>query len=153
MANKKASQTLKKADVIKATQINEQTFEHWTDRRVIRLSGEDDPGDGRGKPRRFGMRTITKLAIAHRISLLGIPANMAVTLSSQFVDEPQRGRNIGCLFPTGRTILTATQDGAATIHNVQPDGDIDSILKTEAALVVDIGSIIENLHLRLNTIL
>jgi hypothetical protein len=152
MARTTANQTLKKADVIKATQINEQTFEHWTDRRVIRLSGDDDPGDGKGKPRRLGLRTITKLAVAHRISRLGVPANIAVSLAAKFTDEPQRGRNIGCPFPIGKTIMTATQNGEAVIHNVQPDSDIDSILKCECAIVVDLGAIVENLNLRLEII-
>ncbi|MGY4411980.1 hypothetical protein ACVWW4_003716 [Bradyrhizobium sp. LB7.1] len=152
MARTKANQTFKKSDVIKATQMNEQAFEHWTDRRVIRLSGDDDPGDGKGKPRRLGLRTITKLAIAHRIARLGVPANTAVSLAAKFTDEPQCGRNIGCPFPIGKTIMTATQDGAALIHNVQPDSDMDSIMKCEAAIVVDLGAIVENLQLRLEVI-
>ncbi|MGY3588519.1 hypothetical protein ACVIGB_002522 [Bradyrhizobium sp. USDA 4341] len=142
---------LKSAAVVAATNIPIETFNRWLDRKVIGLSGDDVPGDGRGKPRRFGLRTITKLAIAHKIARLGIPANIAVSLATKFTDEPQRGREIGCPFPAGRTVMTATLDGAATIHNVSPDGDVDSILKNEAALVVDIGSIIENLHFRLDT--
>jgi hypothetical protein len=144
---------LKSAAVVAATNIPIDTFNRWLDRKVIELSGDDIPGDGRGKPRRFGTRTITKLAIAHQISLLGIPANIAVSLAETFTDQPQRGRPMGCPFPIGKTVLTLTQGGEATIHNIAPDSDLDSILKNEVALVVNIGSIFENLHLRLDNIL
>jgi hypothetical protein len=142
---------LKSAAVVAVTKIPIDTFNRWLDRKVIELAPDDIPGDGRGKPRRFGTRTITKLAIAHRISLLGVPANIAVSLAEKFTDEPQRGRNIGCPFPQGKTVMTVSQDGAA-IHHIQPDGDLDSILNGEVALVVDIGAIIEPLLSRLETI-
>jgi len=142
----------KSAAVVAVTKIPIETFNRWLDRRVIRLSCDDVPGEGRGKPRRFGLRTITKFAIAHRISLLGIPADTAARLASKFTDEPQHGRPIGGVFPRGRTILLATPDGVGAIKNIQPDGDIDSLLSTESAVVVDIGTIISNLTLRLATI-
>jgi hypothetical protein len=142
----------KSAAVVTATKIPIDTFNRWLDRRVIELSGDDVPGDGRGKPRRFGVRTITKLAIAHPISLLGIPPKMAVSLASKFTDEPQHGRPMGCPFPRGKTVLTVSHGGAACIHNVLPDGDIDSLLNTQSAIVVNIGAIISNLNLRLATI-
>jgi hypothetical protein len=153
MANKPASRSFKKKDVVEAIAIPESTFEHWLDRRVVRLAPHDYAGDGRGKPRRFGMRTMTKLAIAHKISLLGIPANIAVALASKFTDDPQHGRPIGGLFPSGRTVLLATPDGTGVIRNIQPDGDLDSLLKTESAIVVDIDAIVRNLTLRLATFL
>jgi hypothetical protein len=143
---------LKSAAAVAAINIPKDTFNRWLDRKVIQLSPDDIPGDGRGKPRRFGMQTITKLAIAHKISLLGIPANIAVALATKFTDEPQCGRQIGRPFPMGKTVLTASPDGTARIHNIQPDGDLDSILKSDAALVVDIGAIITPILSQLDTI-
>ncbi|MEH2485770.1 hypothetical protein [Bradyrhizobium sp. AZCC 2230] len=141
----------KSAAAVAAIGIPKETFNRWLDRKVIGLAPEDIPGDGRGKPRRFSQRTIVKLAIAHKISLLGVPANIAVALASKFTDVPQYGRPIGGCFPVGRTVLLVTPDGAGTIRNIQPDGDLDSLFKAEAAVVVDIGAIISNLHLRLAT--
>lgn len=152
MANRPANRTFKKKEVLKAITIPESTFEHWADRKVFGLAPDDFPGDGRGKPRRFCTRTIVKLAIAHKISLLGIPANIAVAMASKFTDVPQHGRPIGQPFPVGRTVLLATPDGVGAIRNIQPDGDLDSLFNTEAAIVVDIGAIVSTLHLRLATI-
>ena len=95
----------KTAAVVAATKIPIETFYRWLDRRVIPLSRDDVPGNGRGKPRRFCVRTVTKLAIAHKISQLGIPANIAVTLASKFTDEPQNGRPIGSVFPVGSPLI------------------------------------------------
>jgi hypothetical protein len=142
----------KSAAVVTATKIPIETFNRWLDRRVISLGGDDIPGDGRGRPRHFGRRTITKLAIAHKVSLLGVPANIAVRLASKFTDEPQRGRSMGELFEDGRTILLSTADGSGTIHNVEPDGDLDSLLSADAAIIVNIGAIISNVNLRLTAI-
>ena len=145
MANKPATRTLKKADVLKATNISNQTFQHWLDRRVIGLSGDDAPGDGRGRPRRFGIRTITKLAIAHRISKLGIPANIAVTLASKFTDLPQHGRPIGGVFPIGLTYILATPDGSGSVVNLKPEEDISTVLH-DATIVVNVNQIISEIN-------
>jgi hypothetical protein len=144
MANKPANRTLKKLDVLKAIQIPNQTFQHWFDRRVVPLSGEDVPGDGKGKPRRFGVRTVTKLAIAHKISRLGIPANTAVSLASKFTDTPQHGRPIGGVFPDGLTYILATPDGGSVV-NVKPEEDVSSLLQ-DATIVVNVNQIISAIN-------
>jgi hypothetical protein len=145
MANKPANRTLKKSDVLKATKIPNHTFQHWYDRRVIGLSGDDVPGDGKGKPRRFGIRSIIKLAIAHKISQLGIPANIAVTLASKFTDTPQYGRPIGGLFAGGLTYILATLDGVGSVVNVQADEDVGKFLQ-DATIVVNVSQIISSIN-------
>jgi hypothetical protein len=75
---------------------------------------------------------------------------MAMKIAAKF-NEPQRGRPIGGLFPKGRTMLLVC-DNAVSIHNVQPDGNIDSLLNTEAAIVIDLGAIITRVNSRLDTI-
>jgi hypothetical protein len=151
MANKPANRTLKKSDVLRATKIPNHTFQHWFDRRVIGLSGDDVPGDGKGKPRRFGLRTATKLAIAHKISQLGIPANIAVTLASRFTDTPQYGRPIGSLFPDGLTYILATPDGAGSVVNVQADEDVSKFLQ-DVAIVVNVNKIISSINFEIGVI-
>ncbi len=58
---------------------------------------------------------------------------MAVALACE-LNEPQWARPIGGLFSHGRTVLIATSDGIGTIQNVLPDGDIGSLLNTDAAI-------------------
>jgi hypothetical protein len=151
MANKPANRTLKKSDVLRATKIPNHTFQHWYDRRVIGLSGDDVPGDGKGKPRRFGVRSVIRLAIAHKISQLGIPANIAVTLASRFSDRPQYGRPIGSPFPNGLTYILATPDGAGSVVNVQFDEDVSKFLQ-DATIVVNVSQIISSINFEIGII-
>jgi hypothetical protein len=150
MAKPTACLTLKKSQIIKATGITLHTFQHWMDRRLIIMSGEDVPGSGKGSPRRFGIRRVYQIAVAHRLALLGIPANIAITLAAKFTDEPQHGRPIGGVFPTGRTILLVSADGTSRVANLQPDASIDALITTDATIVVDIGAILNNIHSRLD---
>jgi hypothetical protein len=141
----------KTAAVVAATKIPIETFYRWLDRRVIPLSRDDVPGNGRGKPRRFCVRTVTKLAIAHRISQLGIPANIAVALASQFTDTPQIGRPIGGVFPGGLTYILATPDGVGSVVNVQADEDIGKFLQ-DATIVVNVSQIISSINFEIGII-
>jgi hypothetical protein len=141
----------KSAAAVAAIKIPKQTFNRWLDRRIIGLSQDDIPADGRGKPRRFCTRTITKLAIAHKISLTGIPANIAVNLASRFTDTPQHGRPIGQLFPVGTTYILSTAEGDSSVVNVKPEEDITSLLK-DATLVVNVNQIISSIKFEVGTI-
>jgi hypothetical protein len=108
---------------------------------------------GKGKPRPFSHAKLNEIAIGHaiaKISAVCASPTVALNIAAKF-NEPQRGRPIGGLFPKGRTILTVCNDTVA-IHNVHPDGDIDSLLKTEAAIVIDLGAIINRVNSRLGTI-
>jgi hypothetical protein len=147
----RSNRTFKKSELLKATKIPNHTFQHWFDRRVIPLSSDDDRGDGKGKPRRFCTRTITKLAIAHKISQLGIPANIAVTLASKFTDEPQNGRPVGSVFPVGSTYILATPDGIASVVNVKPEEDVGFLLR-DATITVNVNQIISSINLELGII-
>lgn len=151
MANKPANRTLRKSDVLKATKVPNHVFQHWFDRRVIGLSGDDVAGDGKGKPRRFSLRTATKLAIAHKISKLGLPANTAVTLASKFTDTPQHGRPIGGVFPNGSTYILAAPDGAGSVVNVQSDEDVGTFLQ-DVAIVVNVNQIISTINFEIGVI-
>ena len=143
--------TYKSAAVVAATKIPVETFNRWLDRKVIKLASDDIPGDGRGKPRRFGMRTITTLAIAHKTSLLGIPANTAVDLALKFTDSPQHGRPIGGVFPIGLTYIVATPDGNASVINVKPEEDAATLLQ-DATIVINVNKIISAINFEIGTI-
>jgi hypothetical protein len=150
MADRSANRTFQKKDVLKATSIPNQTFQHWYDRRVVPLSSDDCPGGGKGRPRRFGLRSIHKLAIAHRISLLGVPANLAVSLASKFTDMPQYGRPLGGLFPVGLTVIIATPGGTGTVVNLKPEEDIGTLLQ-DASIVVNVNEIISKINFEVGT--
>lgn len=149
MSQSLAKLTFQKKDVLLATQIPITTFQHWTDRRVIKLAGDDVPSNAPGHARRFGLRSIYKIAIAYRISQLGVSANIALTLASKFTDEAQRGRDFGKLYPLGATLLVATPDGTGSIINLQPDQQLTSVLHDDTALVIDIGRIITKVDSRI----
>lgn len=140
----------KSAAAVAAINIPKGTFNRWLDRKVIGLAPDDIPGDGRGKPRRFGTRTITKLAIAHRISLLGVPANIAVALASKFTDLPQHRRPLGGLFPVGLTFIIQTPNGTGTVVNLKPEEDIGTLLQ-DASIVVNVNAIISKINYELGT--
>jgi hypothetical protein len=67
-------------------------------------------------------------------------------LAELFV-KPQRGRDLGRPFDSGRTLLLIT-DGVGKIINLQADQDISSYLQ-EATIVVDLGQIVSNVNARL----
>ena len=130
----------KSAAVVAATKIPIETFNRWVDRRIIPLTSDDVPGDGRGKPRRYGLRTAKKLAIAYRISKLGIAPNIAVALATKFTDERQCDRRVGDLFPIGLTYILQTEKGCASVINVKPEDDISAMLQ-DAAIIVNVNQI------------
>jgi hypothetical protein len=120
------------------------------DRNVIKLPG---PAPGKGHKRIISLQSACEIAIGHaitKVSKVCASPTMAMKIAAKF-NEPQRGRPIGGLFTKGRTVLVVCND-TATIHNVQPDGNIDSLLNTEAAIVVDLGAIINRVNSRLDTI-
>jgi hypothetical protein len=134
----------KSAAVVAATKIPIETFNRWLDRKVC---DADDKAHGKGHPRRFSLDCIYKVAIGHTLTKLSIAPTVAMALAQKFI-EPQRGRNNGRLFDSGRTFLTATPNGVGSIINLQPDEDILSYLQ-EATIVVDLGRIVSNVNSRI----
>jgi hypothetical protein len=92
----------------------------FLERRIITL----DPGDlnigGSGRPRMFGTRTLYRIALVHRLTRAGLPPAAARTLADRFCDTGQSGRQPGSLFPTGRTLLIASQGGTGKISTREP---------------------------------
>jgi hypothetical protein len=134
----------KSAAVVAATKIPIETFNRWLDRKVC---DADDKAHGKGHPRRFSLDCVYKVAIGHALTKLAITPTVAMSLAQKFI-EPQRGRNNGRLFDSGRTFLIATPDGASSILNLQADQDISHYLQ-DATIIVDLGKIVSTVNARL----
>jgi hypothetical protein len=134
------------AAVVAATKIPIETFNRWLDRKVC---GADEKANGKGRPRKWSLSRVHEIAIGHALTKLSVSPTVAMSLAHKFV-EPQRGRDLGKPFDTGKTIMLVTQDGAGSIINLQADQDISPYLQ-EATIVVDLGKIISAVNARLLT--
>ena len=112
------------------------------------IAADIEPG-GSGKPRMFGVRSVHKVALVHRLTRAGLPPAAAKKLADQYCDTGQGGRQPGALFPTGRTILITSQDGAGKIINLATEAFLDDALGAEVTIVVDVGRIIVGVNRRL----
>lgn len=128
----------------KAADISPKTLNRNIDRKIIKIPG---PDPGKGHPRPFSLCLIHEIAIGHAITKLSVSPTVAMSLAHKFV-EPQRGRNLGKPFGTGKTFLIATQDGCGSIINLQADQDISTYLQ-DATIVVDLGKIVSTVNSRL----
>jgi hypothetical protein len=137
----------KKTAVVAATTIPLGTLNRWDERKIIKTRGADTKAAGKGRPRKFSLARVHEIAIGHALTKLHVGATAAMEFAA-LLNEPQHGRPIGGLFPIGQTVLLIAQDGTATIQNVQPDSDVDSLL-TEANVVVNLDAIIARVNLRL----
>lgn len=133
----------KSAAVVAATKIPIETFNRWLDHKVC---GADDEAPGKGHPRRFSLDCIYKVAIGHMLTNVSVPPTKAMALAQKFI-EPQRGRDLGRPFDSGKTLMLIT-DGVGKIINLHPDHDISSYLQ-EATIVVDLGKIVATVNSRI----
>jgi hypothetical protein len=129
--------------VAKATGIPIDVLTRDLDRKVIKIP---EPKPGKGKPRLAGLSTIYVVAIGYALTKVFIPPTNAMNLAQLFV-EPQRGRELGRPFASGKTLMTIS-DGVGSIINLQAEQDISSNLQ-EATIVVDLGKIITAVNMRL----
>jgi hypothetical protein len=129
--------------VAKATGIPIEVLTRDLDRKLIKIA---EPKPGKGRPRLAGLTTIYVIAIGHALTKVFIPPTNAMDLAELFV-KPQRGRDLGRPFGSGKTILLIT-DGVGSIINLQADQDI-SLHLSGATIVVDIGEIISTVNSRL----
>jgi hypothetical protein len=130
--------------VARATGIPVEVLTRDLDRKVIKIR---EPKPGKGRPRLAGLSTIYVIAIGHALTKVFIPPTNAMNLAQQLV-EPQRGRDLGQPFKSGKTLMLIT-DGVGSIINLQADQDISSYLQ-EATIVVDLGKIVSNVNSRIS---
>ncbi len=129
--------------VAKATGISIEVLTRDLDRKVIKIP---EPKPGKGRPRLAGLSTIYVIAIWDALTKVFIPPTKAMDLAELFV-KPQRGRDLGQKFDSGKTLLLIT-DGIGKIINLQADQDISSYLQ-EATIIVDLGQIVSTVNARL----
>jgi hypothetical protein len=129
--------------VAKATGIPIEVLTRDLDRKVIKIP---EPEPGKGKPRLAGLTTIYVIAIGHALTKVFIPPTNAMNLAELFV-KPQRGRDLGQPFKSGKTLLLVT-NGVGKIISLQADQDILSYLQ-EATIIVDLGKIVSTVNARL----
>jgi hypothetical protein len=112
-------------------------------RKVIKIPG---PDPGKGRPRLATLDTIYRIAIGYELTKAFVPPTTAMSLAQLFF-EPQRGRDLGRPFESGKTLLLIT-NGVGSIINLQVDQDISPHLK-DATIVVDLGAITSTVNARL----
>ena len=142
--------TLKSAAVVAATNIPMAKLNRWSDRKIITMRSKDKKAGGKGVARGFSLGRIYQIAIAFELTKLKIPAKDAMALAAKF-EEPQRGRELGKLFPLGHTLLVARTDGTGEIVNLPPDGDLQSLFTDDATVVANLNGIISRVTQRLGT--
>ena len=141
-----ASGKFKKAAVVAATKIPIATLNRWDDRKIV-IPDPHQRTPGKGHPRSYALPAIYRIAIGHALTKLSIAPTVAMALASKF-EEPQRGRDVGKLFESGKTFMIVTSDGTASIINLEADQDISLFLQ-EATIVVDLGKIIATVNSRI----
>ena len=119
-------------------------------RNIDRRTVVPDPraaAPGKGNRRSFTLPSIYVIAIGRALTKLSVPPAVAMTLAQKFF-EPQRGRELGKPFDTGKTFMLVTPDGTASIIKLEADQDISLFLQ-EATIIVDLGTIIATVNSRI----
>lgn len=127
------------ADVTRATGVTASKFNIWLDRGLIRTNSKDETGTGYGRPRSFSLQTAHRVGLAHELTKIGMQPSIALELANRLVgDEPQHGR----------VLIAATRDGG-TVIDIAPDMNPADFLHEGAAVLIDIGAIINRINSRL----
>jgi hypothetical protein len=133
------------SEAAKAAGVTAKKFKRNIDCKVIELPG---PKPGKGNHHLLSLKSVYHAAIGFALTKLLVPPDIAINKLAAKFFEPQRQREAGKPFKTGKTLMFVSTDGTGSIINLQADQDVTSFLD-EAAIVVDIGRIIENVNSRL----
>ena len=117
-----------------ATGVSAAKLSRWQDRKTLKPSRQDKASSGSGDHRLFSRVTIDRIAIAKRLTDLGIAARPANQAAASFV-EP---------YKFGRTLLVVKPSGGSQILNAEFNATLTDICGRpfESAAIVDIGQII-----------
>ena len=129
------------SDAAEAVGIPKKKLRRDADRKIIDL-----PKTGKGKQRPLALSTIYLIAVCHALTKVFVPPTTAMSLAKLFL-EPQRGRKLGTVFESGKTLMLVT-DGVGSIINLEIDQDLSPHLR-ETTIVVDLGAIISKVNARL----
>ena len=135
------------AAVSKATDTPILKLQRYFERSHIRLQPCDLPSRGSGENRGYSMRRIRQVGITTELTWLGIGPSRAAEAAFLFSDQGNPGREVGELFPLGRTMLVGFHRGENKVVNVLPDESLDTILEqNNAAFIVDVGRILTKIN-------
>jgi hypothetical protein len=121
----------------KAAGISQKALTRGLDRKLIEIPVSDP---GKGHPRLLYIDGIYRIAIGHALTKLFITPAEAMKLATKFF-EPQRGRSVGRLFATGKTIMLVTPESTGSIINLQADEDISAYLQDATSWLILAGSL------------
>lgn len=133
------------AAVSKATDTPILKLQRYFERSHIRLQPCDLPSRGSGEKRGYSLRRIHQIAITTQLGWLGIGPSRAAEAAFAFSDKATPGREVGELYPLGRTMLVGHRSGQNKIVNIAPDESLDKILEQDnAAFLIDCGRVVAN---------
>lgn len=143
--------TFPAAVVSRVTQIPITRLQQYFDRNHITMQPCDIPSKGSGEKRGYSRRRINQIAITTQLGWLGIGPSRAAQAGFQFSDKGNPGREVGELFPLGRTLLVGARSRENKVINVPPYETLEDVLKHDAvAFVVDCGKIMKEIQERMD---
>lgn len=107
--------------------------------------------NGSGKRRGYSRRRLSQIAGTTQLQWLGIGPSRAAQAAFQFSDKASPGREVGELYPLGRTILLGSTSGENKVINVAPDESLDQILEhNTACFFLDCGKLTRDIQSRMD---
>ncbi len=155
------------AETASAAGVSVDTLKNWVSRKpqVILMTQEEREEVGRGRPILFSIQRVIQVAITARVVSMGWQPRDATMLAKDFTDgghDESRtpdgrvvrpARDPGQLYPDGTTLLVAypgatVRSGPNVLH-VAPDTPWTVVLRDEAAVVLNLNSLVQGVRLRL----
>ncbi len=155
------------AETALAAGVSADTLKNWVSRKpqVILMTQEEREEVGRGRPILFSTQRVIQVAITARLVEMGWQPRAATMLAAGFTDVGhgesrtpdgrvvRPARDPGQLFPDGATLLVARPGVSVPSSNdvlhVTPDSPWMAVLRDEAAVVLNLNSLVQGVRLRL----
>jgi hypothetical protein len=112
----------------------------------------DKRAKGSGERNLYSTRRVNQIALTVECSRLGIAPSRGAKAAFEFSDRGGRGREIGELYPLGRTLLVGLPAGENKVFNVPPDMSVSDVLSNDtAAFIIDVGPVVKKVISKLST--
>ncbi len=134
---------LKLGGLSRVTGVPGPTLLRWWDRNTIESCRFDSTTSGSGQYRGYSRPTVNKIAIAWKITPLGVGTGQALTIAAHYTDVGDSKRAANTLYEFGRTVLIHTATGTV-IKNLSADSSLSDALgrPMTPAIILDIGPVI-----------
>jgi hypothetical protein len=140
-------------DVIRACNVPRRMLKSWAEDRVV---AADKTTHGTGDHRKFSLRSVHKIAIAHRLVECGLRPKAAVNVAAVFSDKGTHDRPAGALFSSGKTWLICPGGQGARVVNATAVSLLEEALENPttgerpcANAIVDCNAVVANVNARL----